>query len=198
MVSSSLAFGDLPTKNGSLAGSLGIGRKISASALSSRGLLNDGETLWFSFIAKYGSGIFALASDSFHSGGKPYIENKGTGIGFMTSRGKNYAAMFRGKSFLEEQLTVVRGDNVWGGYHRNGDVGLVVGKITWGAEEDIIQIYDPGVDLVLGDPISTLKTKVDQSTFNTVTAKGWAGLDEIRFGDSYYSVLAGSAAQKSR
>ena len=71
---------------------------------------------------------------------------------------------------------------------------LVVCKITWDATaeaEGTIELYRPGKDLVLpAEPVSTLTTKVDQSTFDTLTFRvgGVILLDEIRFGKSYSEV----------
>ena len=80
------------------------------------------------------------------------------------------------------------------------DYSFVVGKITWGIDADHvdrIEIYQTRFPNVLPKyPCSVLETNVDQSTFDTLTIRGYTYyvFDEIRFGGNLNSVLAGSVA----
>ena len=72
---------------------------------------------------------------------------------------------------------------------------LLVGKFTWGAAQDSIQLYLPTPDMILGPPVASLNTVVDQSTFDTITStQARHPLDEIRFGATLESVLLGTVA----
>jgi hypothetical protein len=73
----------------------------------------------------------------------------------------------------------------------NVDYRLVVGRITWGATEDTIDIFLPDTNLNLGPVHSTLTVDVDQSGYDTISfARGdKVVMDEIRFGASFESVI---------
>ena len=73
---------------------------------------------------------------------------------------------------------------------------LILGEITWGTggADDILTLYLPDEDLVIGVPVSTITGDLDQSLFDLLTfgAKGAntdGGLDEIRFGFSFDEVI---------
>ena len=73
---------------------------------------------------------------------------------------------------------------------------LLVGKITWAinpADPDTVEIYLPGTNLALpGVAVSTTSAVLNQATFNQIsfaTKSPIGGLDEIRFGGSYASVM---------
>ncbi|MCU0780626.1 MAG: DUF6288 domain-containing protein, partial [Akkermansiaceae bacterium] len=204
---------------GNLSGSTnhyGGARALSASALAGKGLLNDGATLWFSVIMGYGTNYaanppvaanltnarlaLALANSGFNTGNyKYYINDEGSQLGsglgvtlgrFNATNGKVVATQFRDAS---------KGTSGWdGNVFGNVPVStiganshrLVVGKITWGAASDTIELYEPDTNLNLNLPTSTLTVNVDQSKFDTIT---WARgdivtMDEIRFGDSLAAV----------
>ena len=215
----SLAYGILPTLGGSIANlsgganTYGGRRLINASALASNGLLNDGATLWFSFVNGYSATAnttnarlaFALANSNFNGYS---IVNEGpqlgVGLGITLGRfddasgigvnGKNVATLFRDSSFGTGQSGNLFGtvpETIIGA----GQQRLVVGKITWGAASDTLELYEPDSNLNLGSVKSTLTVNVDQSTFDTITfARGdQVTMDEIRFGPNYSSVLVGNA-----
>ena len=222
VIASSLPYNSLPTLGGSL-GNLdnssnlyGGRRLISSSALTANGLLNDGSTLWFSVVMGYGSNAnlqngrlcFALANSNFSTSNyQYYIVNEGAqlgnGIGVTLgyvnyASGKSIATQFRDSTF---GTTGFEG-NVFGTLSNTssiisaGQQRLVVGKITWGASSDTIELYEPDADLNLGSPTSTLTVNVNQSTFDTITWShgGAVTMDEIRFGPNYSSVLLGNVA----
>jgi hypothetical protein len=194
----------------------GGARALSASALAENGLLDDGATLWFSVIMGYGTNYaldppvaanltnarlaLALANSGFNTGNYRYYINDegsqpGSGLGvtlgrFNATNGKVVATRFQDAS----QGTSGWDGNVFGNVpvstigansHR-----LVIGKITWGAESDTIELYEPDTSLNLNLPTSTLTVNVDQSEFDTITwARGdTVTMDEIRFGDSLAAV----------
>ena len=216
VVAAALPYGTLPALGGSIGnlngGSNNYGgtRAVSTAALAGKGLLNDGATLWFSLVMGYGSGAnmtnarlaFALANSNFSTGNyQYYIANEGTQLGsglgvtlgrFNSVNGKLVATQFRDASF---------GTSGWAGNVFGTEPGatlttapsqrLVVGKITWGASSDTIEIYQPASSMNPGLVTSTLTVNVNQSAYDVIT---WCRgdvvtMDEIRFGGSYQSVI---------
>jgi autotransporter-associated beta strand protein len=192
-------------------------RALNASSLAQKGLLNDGATLWFSVIMGYGTNYavnppvaanltnarlaLALANSGFNTGNYKYYINDegsqlGSGIGVTLGRvdgknGKVVATHFRDAS----EGTSGWDGNVFGNVpvstlgansHR-----LVIGKITWGAAKDIIELYEPDTNMNLNLPTSTLEVNVDQAKFDTITWERGdiVTMDEIRFGDSLAAVV---------
>jgi autotransporter-associated beta strand protein len=214
---SNLGFGSLVTRGagiGNLPGgsnTFGGARTVSASALAGNGLLQNGATLWFSVIMGYDTGgnvtnsrlALCLANSSFSTANFSYFFTTAghTGLGVVlggsnVGNGRVAATQFRDNTF---------GTGLTGNVHGTlspvlygaGQRGLIVGKITWGASSDTLEIYVPGPDLVLPQtPVSTLTVNVDQSNYNTLT---WARgdrvvMDEIRFGASYSAVVETGSA----
>jgi hypothetical protein len=213
LTAKNLTYGKLPTTGGSLKtdysqweSRFGGARSIDPAALAGNGLLDNGATLWVSVLI--GVGVeppgadkpntsenshlsFALASDSFRS---ETLKSKGslktgTGVGIYLHNMYPYAAAYTDSGVTR---AVDKGPKC-----DVGDHDLVVCKITWGQADDAddtIELYLPDKDLVLpAKPVSTLTTKVDQSTFDTLTfcLTDVVLLDEIRFGKSYSDVLGG-------
>lgn len=198
----------------------GGARAIHPSALKATGLLNDGATLWFSAVVGYGPKAnyksdrlsLALANHRFDQGNaSSWIADeggqRGVGVGFTmanheagTIGGRVQATHFRDVS-LRNGIAM---PDVHGSWDNRPTLipqaghGLVVGRFTWAKdpqEPDQIEIFGPMSDLELpGQPVSVLRAVVDQSTFDTltITKSGNILLDEIRFGPSYESVLAGT------
>ncbi len=207
--SPSLTFGTLPVSGNRVKivgmNSPGASRPISTSALASRGLLDNGATLWFSVLmGGYGgwdaSGNLielALANNSFPNGTN--IPNDGSipgsGLGVRLQNKGVYAAQFAATG---APLTGAYDNTVTGGIV-NDNQRLVVGKITWGAANDSIEIYLPEQDMILPAPTSVLAANVDQSTFDTLTFSRGSNvlLDEIRFGATLQSVIQGTVAMSS-
>ena len=207
--SPSNTFGTLPVTGNRVRSvsinSPGGSRPISPSALASRGLLDNGATLWFSVVVGgYGGYILggtnidiALANSNFPSGS--YISNEGsllgTGLGMRLGNTEVRAAQY----FDSTATTPLTGtwDNTVTGSILSDNPRLVVGKITWGASLDTVEIYLPEQDMNLpSKPSSVLTANVNQSTFDTLTFSRGANilLDEIRFGATLQSVLQGTVA----
>lgn len=209
-------FGSLVTRGAGIgdlitgANRYGGARPVSASALAGNGLLADGVTLWFSLIMGYDTGGnvtnsrlgFCLATESFSTNNFAYFfptagaEGLGVTLGNLSGNGRVAATKFRdstfGTGFNGNQLGTLSS-----ALFTAGQSGLIVGKITWGAASDTIELYRPGADLVLpATPISTFTTSVNQAAFDTIT---WARgdkvvMDEIRFGASYAAVIETGSA----
>lgn len=213
----SLDYGSAPSAGNSIgnlnggSNNYGGSRTNNPAALLGNGLLANGATLWFSARVGYGTNAnitnarlgLALANSQFSGGNYDFwIVNEGSqlgsGVGLLMDNNGVHAAQFRDLSAGADIAGMVLGPA--NGYeYGNGQHGLIVGKITWGAttnDNDIIELFQPETDLVLpAAPISTLAVKVDQSKFDTIT---WARgdvvvMDEIRFGSSYHSILVGNA-----
>jgi len=175
------AAGDIPS-----GGQQGL--KISvAPTLSSAGLMDDGATLWFSFIVK-GQGSnqnFFLAIGN-TTQQYLYWSDNGDGIGVRLDNAcKVYAAIYNGDTKVYSALEST---------YTTGDEYLVVGKIEWGSSSDTITVYTPDTaDLALpaGKSISSV-ANLDQSTFDTLCIYGVGAspaIDEIRFGATYEDVI---------
>ena len=203
--SPSLTYGTLPVAGNKVRSvsiySPGASRSISTSALAARGLLDNGATLWFSVVmGGYGGWDPAgnLIDLALANNAMPYNGNvpdngsiPGAGLGVRLQYTGVYAAQY---GPVGAPLTGAYDNTVNGGI-LNDAPRLVVGKITWGATADTIEIYLPGSDMVLpSKPSSVLTANVDQSTFNTLTFSRGSNvlLDEIRFGATLQSVLQGT------
>ncbi len=206
LVTRGAGIGDLQTGTNRFGGA----RPLNAAALAGNGLLTDGVTLWFSLIMGYDTGGnvtnsrlgFCLSTESLSTSNFAYFfptagaEGLGVTLGNLTGNGRIAATKFRDSTFgtgiTGNQLGTLS-SSIYGA----GQSGLIVGKITWGAANDTIEIYRPGADLVLpATPISTLTTTVNQAAFDTIT---WARgdkvvMDEIRFGASYAAVIETGSA----
>lgn len=195
-------------------------RTISPSALKDRGLLNDGASLWFSAAVAYGPKssykgdrlCFGLANNGFHEGNATtWIlkdgEQLGSGVGFTLANhgahigGRVQASLFQDESQREGSNTMPNIHGSWDGASTlipDKGQALVVGRFIWGmdaSQPDRIEIFGPMSDLELPNkPVSVLEVKVDQSSFDTLSFDkgGDVQIDEIRFGPSYESVLAGT------
>ncbi|MDX1679361.1 MAG: DUF6288 domain-containing protein [Akkermansiaceae bacterium] len=226
--SGSLSYAGLPTVGGKYepegGNSWGGAREILPSALKANGLLDDGAVLWFSAVVGYGSEAnykwdrlsFALANNRFNMGNATtYIQDegsrKGLGIGFTMFKHDSHATGGRVQATRFQDKSLDTGNSkpdIHGSWDQmptlipEGGHGLVVGRITWATDpqqEDVIEIFGPMSDLKLpSEPVSMLRTIVDQSDFDTLTfcKGGHVLLDEIRFGPSYESVLAGTVPMK--
>lgn len=199
-------------------------RALSSSALKDNGLLDDGATLWFSAVVGYGPKsnhkwdrlCFSLSNNGFHEGNATtWIlkdgEQLGSGVGFTLANhdahigGRVQASLFQDESQRAGANNMPNIHGSWDGAPTlipDKSHALIVGRITWGNDAnqpDRIEIFGPMSDLQLPEkPVSALEVNVDQSTFDTISFDkgGDIQLDEIRFGPSYESVLAGTQPLK--
>jgi hypothetical protein len=196
-VEGSLSYGSLATSGNhlSIAPSSRRGAFASTgSTLSDAGLLDHGESLWFSFVvasptvpSTNDNLYLVLGTDTINAGGNK-MNNSGNGIGVKFDRSKWVkACAFSGGVKSEENLqTVVIAPD---------ETKLIVGEIIWGADgasADTLNIYLPGTDLALPGSVHSTHTAVlDQSAFGKVIVAGknqQPMIDEIRFGATYADV----------
>ena len=214
--SNTLSYSSLPVTGRAIRGlsgsqnNYGGSRTLDPDGLLKTGLLADGAVLWFSLILGYDAGGnmtnsrlgFSLANNSFNQGNYNYWINDdgsllGSGVGVTLGNvgggnGQVVATQFQDLSAGDSIAGNVIGS--WEGTTSRlgeNEPALIVGKITWAATNDVIELYRPDTNLNLGPVISTLTVSVTQTNFDTLT---WARgdkvmLDEIRFGGSYTNVL---------
>ena len=189
----SLSYGTLQTagNQADYNGGNGYCYASTDSSLSDAGLLNDGETLWFSMVV-----------NTPISGGS----NPDTGFAFATDRinGTNNIPLVAGQgigwAIKNDNLRACTWDNA-----KNQDAGisvarntvmLIVGQIVWGADAssaDTVNLYLPDTSLNLGSVVSSQTGVLDQANFDLITCglktNTGLGIDEIRFGATYDDVL---------
>lgn len=170
------------------------------SALSTAGLLDDGATLWFSYVfqktANGGSNEqsgFAFGTDRVTPAFNGLnMQNSGSGFGVFTNGSAVVASS-------------------WAGGARTGGAGgnntltlseptLVIGRIVWGAtvtDNEVLTIWTRALDDIDTAPSTggSVRTSgpLDQSAFDTISfgqrnSGGIQTYDEIRFGASFASV----------
>lgn len=175
------------------------------TTLNNAGLMDDGSTLWFSYVMDIeGQNLtnldfnFALCSDRFDNNYGDRINllsGEGIGVGNITA-GRIRGAYWQNSdadSIAERTLadTSLQLDDTYNAR------ALIVGRIDWGADENApeqLTLYAPGTDLTPGTPIldSWETAALDQSLFDTLSVE-WKddapSIDEIRFGTSYDDVI---------
>ncbi|MBK1855051.1 hypothetical protein JO972_08780 [Verrucomicrobiaceae bacterium 5K15] len=194
VASGSMSYGLLPTSGNQVYnnGSNTTTGALLRPELAEAGLLNDGAELWFSFLTNNTSSsntavVFSLGTDrsDYFDG----IEDDGEGIGVNLHQGSSPQAA----TWTPNRSTGSSSSSI-----PNNTTRLVVGKITWGADEasaDTIEVFLPGNDFSMpSTPVSSTSAVLDQSKFRVVSFGGKnAGspkIDEIRFAASYADVIA--------
>ncbi len=191
-----LFFGSLPNSGRSVFRKLGSNatkaRVLIGPELEASGLMEDGASLWFSFLTSNVAGSnnsiqLALGTAGIDgSDGIPDLEDAGQAIGVSVNQnGSTQAATW--SSLLAASST--------SGTIAQGNEGLVVGKITWGADAlspDLVEIFLPAADMVQpAAAVSSASAVLDQSRFDTLSFSGSdIRLDEIRFGATYEDAIA--------
>jgi hypothetical protein len=192
-----MSYGNLQNAGGQAV--LGNGNSTDAwvttsTTLGNANLLEDGATLWFSYMFEAGSGGggnqwagFAFGTerlDASFSGAN--MINSGNGIG-LTSRDKTLrASTWTGGGNANQEGTLT-----FGGLDPYPVSTLVVGKIEWGTggADEMFTLYsvDPSDLGTLGTGVTASMSDVTQSAFDTISftkrnSGGTATYDEIRFG----------------
>lgn len=189
-----LSYGSLAVSGNSAAynggGRSGQSASIPTATLSDEGLLSDTATLWFSVLVSttetFGSNsrwMMSLGTGTLHSGNQG-MSGSGSGIGFVIDGNGSMTSATWSSGSISKQ-------DAQSGAVSNGSTTLVVGKITWGATTDTIDLYLPGIDLVQPvDAASSGSANLSQSGFNVLAfaGKDKSQFDEIRFGTSYADV----------
>ena len=199
--SGSLSWGSLPTTGNKVAyvptGNAGFSVGTNAD-LADAGLLGDGATLWFSLLVNTPGEAGTNPDTGFGFGTDPVPTT-----GMQGSIGAGKAAI---------GLTIKGGKlqaSIWnGGTNVRGNTGpavaanvtkFVVVKIVWGSNSTntTLDLYLPDTSLVIGQSVNsaTALLPLDSLSFDTISAGLKAnalvgfGVDELRFGSTYESVI---------
>jgi len=183
-----LSYGDLPvTGNRGSSHRWSPGCSIALDdGLKNAGLLEDGATLWISYVFyitkeiehRQGGGTVLLCTDDLTEG-----------VGFQTNR------EYRTAVVVDGELKGVRITS-----SKLETPTLVVGKIVWGknGENDSFVPYRPGHDLKQpeehGRPSAPFN--IDQAKLSLLVLQGEGQFDEIRVGPTYESVIGGGMRTK--
>lgn len=157
-------------------------------SLRKAGLLDDGATLWISYVFAAGPDIFPGQNNSLRNGGGIITlrsEDMQTGIGF-----KALARQYETLVVREGKESAVR----IAGMQENTPT-LVVGRITWGkdgTDDSFVPFPNIGPDLKLPEKEGRhFKPgfNIDQSKLSRLVLGGVGQFDEIRVGPTYESVI---------
>lgn len=155
-------------------------------SLKKAGLLEDGATLWISYVYAAGPKVFPGVSDYYNGGGAVSLRNDEMkqGIGLRANSG-SYDTMV----IQDGKETGVR----IAGTLANAPQ-LVVARITWGkdGQPDKLEPFKVGPDLKLPDePGRAFKPafNIDQSKLTRLVYSGMGQIDEIRVGATFESVV---------
>ena len=185
-----LSYGDLP-----VTGNRGSSHRWSPGCaialddgLKKAGLLEDGATLWISY-------VFYITTEIEHRQGGGTVllctEDLKEGVGFQTNR--------------EYRTAVVVGGELKGIRITSSKLEtptLVVGKIIWGknGENDTFVPSTPGHDLKQpeehGRPSAAFN--IDQTKLSLLVLQGEGQFDEIRVGPTYESVVGGGTRRDEK
>jgi hypothetical protein len=175
--------------------------------LGNAGLLNNGTTLWFSYVGDvFGQNLanlnynFALSTAGFDEVYATRLNLEGDsqeGIGVSNSGGTILGAYWQDSSTGDGTTSRVATPTSLVVDSGANSRFFMVGKIEWGATVDAnetLTLYAPGTDLVLGTPILNgwQTDPLNQGALNTLAIefKGPpVAIDEIRFGATYEAVV---------
>jgi hypothetical protein len=179
-----LSYGELPvTGNRGSCHRWSPGTAIALDdGLKKAGLLEDGATLWISY-------VFHLTKDIEHRQGGGTVllctEDLKEGVGLMADPRE-----YRTVVVVDGEQKAVR---ITSSKHETST--LVVGKIVWGknSEDDSFVPYTPGHDLRQPEKHGRFSApfNIDQKKLSLLVLKGEGQFDEIRVGPTYESVIGG-------
>jgi hypothetical protein len=182
-IAGGLSYGALPVTGNRAAGhrwSAGCAIALDDSLMKA-GLLEDGATLWISYVFKNSGGIeHRSGPGAFTLRSKDLKE----GVGLRAN-----GSQFETAVVLDGKVKGVRITSV-----RKAPV-LVVGKITWGKDgaNDTFVPYTPGFDLKQPEKHGRAAKpfNIDQAKLSLLVIQQEGHLDEIRVGPTYESVVGG-------
>jgi hypothetical protein len=184
-----LRYGDLPvTGNRGSSHRWSPGCAIALDdSLKKAGLLEDGATLWISY-------VFYVTKEIEHRQGGGTVtfqtDDLKEGVGFQTGTGEYRTAVIVDGKLKPVRITSARSETPT----------LVVGKIVWGkdGENDSFVPYSPGHDLKQPEEHGRVSApfNIDQSKLNVLVLQGEGQFDEIRVGPTYESVIGGGTKVK--
>ena len=208
---SSLSYGSQPATGGSATfvapsdtSASNVSNAISTltsglGSLAGNGLLTDGAVLWFSVMQRttndtaHDGFALALGTDPLTTNTN-FTAAAAQGIGFAISNTGNLTARVSTAASTHANGTNINRFSL-------AATILVVGRITWGAAGDTVDLYLPDTSMNLGAIQSSATGIIDQSAFDTLSfhtrwqgsttagANTDVGLDEIRFGSTLGDVL---------
>lgn len=174
------------------------------SVLADANLLDDGATLWFSYLYSKGSGGGGNERSGF-AFGTDHLVTSGTSGAFMSNGGNGLGIYSRNTSIQPSAWNgggqgVQTAGTTFAAY---GDTVLVVGRIVWGensGDVETLTIWTPNAASLpanaagLGTGWSITMAGVDQSLFNTISMQQRQSgsnqiYDEIRFGPAFATVV---------
>jgi len=155
--------------------------------LKKAGLLEDGATLWISY-------VFYVAKEIEHRQGGGTVllctEDLMEGVGFQTNTSE-----YRTAVVIDGKLKGVRITS-----SKLETPTLVVGKIVWGkdGENDSFVPYRPGHDLKQPEEHGRASApfSIDQAKLSLLVLQGEGQFDEIRVGPTYDSVIGSGTKTK--
>jgi len=187
-----LSYGDLPvTGNRGASHRWSPGCAIALDdSLKKAGLLQDGATLWISYL------FYVTREIEHRQGGGTVLlstEDLKEGVGFTTNTSE-----YRTAVVVDGQLKGVRVTSV-----KRETPMLVVGKIVWGkdGEDDIFVPYTPIHNLKQPENHGRSHSRIspfniDQTKLSLLVLQGEGQFDEIRVGPTYESVVGGGTKTK--
>ncbi len=209
-----LNYGDLENAGGQVSVGNGNGTDVwvtTSSALGDAGLLNDGATLWFSYVYKKSShggsnehSGFAFATSQFTTGSSgPALSAAGYGFGTYNQNGVLAALSYSNSTArvtssasesLQDSTPIASPAN----NDRFGET-LVIGRMQWNADSglnDSLTIWTRALDDISTAPTTggatrsalILQGQLDTITFAQRNSGGIQTYDEIRFGASFADV----------
>lgn len=206
-----LSYGQLPFSAGQVRVTNGgnIGAYVTTTtALANAGLLDNGATLWVSFLYRKTSGGGANERSGWAFGTERLGLISTAGASMLNSG--NGVGMYSRNNSIQPSVWVGGGGGTQGTgttFANYGDTVLVVGRIVWGAtpgDQETITLWTPNLanlpDVAgLGTGWSQTMAAVDQTAFDTVSmhqrdSGGDQTYDEIRFGATYNDVIGGARA----
>ena len=185
-----LSYGDLPvTGNRGSTHRWSQGGAIQLNgSLKDAGLLQDGATLWMSY-------VFQTSKEIEHRQGGGTIllstQDLKEGVGFQTDNSEFRTAVVVDGKMMKVRITSTP----------NATAKLVVGKIVWGKDggNDTFVPYTPGHDLKMPEKHGRAAKpfNIDQSKLNLLVLQGEGQYDEIRVGPTYESVVGGGIGEEA-
>ena len=206
-----LSYGDLSNSGGqaNMVNNAGIWASVTTTtALSDAGLLDDGATLWFSYVFKKdahgGSNEhsgFAFASERVNPAFSGLnLSAAGYGLGVYTNGNTVSATSWSnstartagtGTAALQDSTPETPANDGFG-------ITLVIGKIVWGIENESLTVYTRALDDLATAPTTggstrtvagfDQKTLLDTISFGQRNSGGTHYYDEIRFGATFADV----------
>ena len=201
IASKEMAWGDLPTLGNciSAAGASDAHRTISKGALRDTGLLDDGATLWISFLMSVERANLTNVDMNLVLANQPFTHDKYSKRMELEAAGGGIGVAYVSHSVRACVWTDGKRQPANQSRHKfdaeANSLALVAAKITWGRDggSDTIEVYVPDKNLDPGPVVSRTTADLDQKTFTTLglqMKEPHTHVDEIRMGATYADVTS--------